>query len=100
MIGCKGAERIAAALQNNHTVTDLDLASNGIGSKGAARIVEALEKNTTVIHFTLVNNDMDFESADRIDVSLKRNTIPTSIVWPKANAGSRTLIKSASGTAV
>ena len=41
-----GAERLAAALDRNQTLTTFDIAGNEIGALGAERLAATLERNT------------------------------------------------------
>ena len=44
--GAVGAERLAAALDRNQTLTTFDIAGNEIGALGAERLAATLERNT------------------------------------------------------
>lgn len=47
-IGAEGAKALAAALEQNTTLSLLYLENNQIGDKGAKAIAKALEQNTTL----------------------------------------------------
>lgn len=53
------AQKIAEALQKNHTLSSLRLDKNGIGPRGALAIVRALRSNNTLTYLNLALNPVD-----------------------------------------
>ena len=74
-IGDKGAEALAKALKNNNTVTILNLWDNNIGVEGAKALSEALENNEIVTALYLAGNNIGDEGAKALTKSF--NTVTT-----------------------
>jgi N-methylhydantoinase B/oxoprolinase/acetone carboxylase alpha subunit len=56
-LNIEGIKRLAEALKDNETVTQIILADNDIGSEGAKALANMLERNNTIAHVKLeINN--------------------------------------------
>ena len=72
-IGDKGATSMAAALEKNSTLTSLDLSENEIGHIGAASLAAALQKNSTLTSMSLRGNDIGDEGVASLAAALEKN---------------------------
>ena len=72
-IGDEGTKRIAEMLENNNTITSLDLDCNDIGDEGAKCIAVMLKINKTLTSLNLANNDIDQEITVQIAEALNKN---------------------------
>ena len=73
------AERLAAALEQNTSVTSLNLRGNGIGRQGAELLAAALEQNTSVTTLDLWDNDIGDPGAEQLAAALEQNTSVTTL---------------------
>ncbi|CAF1309636.1 unnamed protein product [Adineta steineri] len=71
--GGNGAQHLAGALQNNKTLTTLDLADNGISVKGGQSLANALQNNTTLTTLDLGSNWIGTEGAQHVANALQNN---------------------------
>jgi len=74
-----GAERLAAALENNSSLTTLELARNQIGDSGAKRLADALKKNYTLATLILSGNSIQAQGVERLAGALVKNTTLTTL---------------------
>lgn len=72
-LGADGAKLVAEALSHNDTLQRLDLWRNGIGSEGAEHVAKALECNDTLLHLDLRRNGIDSEGAKHIADALAQS---------------------------
>jgi len=70
-LGNEGAEKLAAALRTNTTLTTLSLGSNKIGSAGGAAIAKALKVNTTLKLLDLIGNDLDGKAKQMVRAAVE-----------------------------
>ena len=66
---------IAAALEKNSTITNVDLCCNFLGDKDAGRTAEALEKNSSITNLNLVANKIRLGFNHAKEISLQSNCI-------------------------
>ena len=77
-----GAQAIAAALHENHTFTDLNLATNRLREGGAQAIAAALRENHTLANLNLGVNALREGGAQAIAAALRVNTtLQTLYLW-------------------
>ena len=90
-IGDQGAERLAAALETNSTLTSLHLGKNRIGARGAKRFAAALETNVSVTSLNLQNfrGDPTGGYFDLVQALVKKNKygVRVATVHCSQNAG-------------
>jgi hypothetical protein len=58
-LGEGGAQAIAAALRENHTLTELNLDHNSLGEGGAQAVAAALRENHTLTELNLDDNSLE-----------------------------------------
>jgi len=68
---------LANALENNTNLTILDLGNNEIGSEGAQAIANTLHNNKTLISIDLSNNQIGDEGVQALASALENNTTLT-----------------------
>ena len=78
-LGPAGAESLATALKTNKTLTDLYLAGNNLGPAGAESFVRALKTNTTLRNLNLSSNNLGPAGAELPARALKRNKTLTNL---------------------
>ena len=78
-IGPAGAESLATALKTNTTLTNLDLLGSNIGSAGAESLAKALKTNATLTNLNLTGNNIDSAGAESLARALKTNTTLTNL---------------------
>jgi Ran GTPase-activating protein (RanGAP) involved in mRNA processing and transport len=78
-IGSEGAKALATALSGNETLTTIDIIFNNIGDEGAQAIAEALKTNTTLTKLNISGNNIGDAGAKAIAEALtpKGNYKPT-----------------------
>jgi len=77
-----GAQAIAAALHENHTLTDLNLENNRLREGGAQAIAAALRENHTLANLNLGVNALREGGAQAIAAALRVNTtLQTLYLW-------------------
>merc|ERR1719201_1763472 len=82
--GAEGAEKVAALLSRNSTITYLDVSGNRIGDHGAEAIATALDKNSTIVGLNLQSNYIGDQGAQCIIAAMeKRSTLQ---VWMSGNS--------------
>ena len=86
-IGPTGAESLSTALKTNTTLTHLDLSSNNIGPGGAVSLATALKTNTTLTHLDLQGNNIGPGGAVSLAAALKTNTTLTKLDLQGNNIG-------------
>ncbi len=86
-IGPEGTKAIAKALENNTSLTSLDLSSNNIGPEGTKALAKALENNTSLTSLILWKNNIGPEGAKALAKALENNTRLTSLYLWKNNIG-------------
>ena len=82
-----GAESIAAALKTNTTLTNLGLDDNNLGPAGAASLATALKTNTSLKSLDLSDNNLGPAGAESLATALKTNTSLTSLDLSGNNLG-------------
>ena len=78
-LGPAGAESLATALKTNKTLTDLYLAGNNLGPAGAESFARALKTNTTLRNLNLSSNNLGPAGAELPARALKRNKTLTNL---------------------
>jgi hypothetical protein len=78
-ICCKGAQKLASALEVNGHVKSLKLAHNDIGDDGAACLARMLERNTSLTELNLSYNPIGNKGALELIGSLRSDSALTSI---------------------
>jgi Ran GTPase-activating protein (RanGAP) involved in mRNA processing and transport len=73
-----GAKAIATVLENNHTLTSIDLSSNHLYSDSACVLAEALT-NSALVSLDLNRNDINELGAKAIATALEKNNTLTSL---------------------
>ena len=86
-IGPAGAESLATALKTNTTLTNLDLQGNNIGPAGAESLATALKTNTTLTNLDLSSNNIGPDGAESLAKALKTNTALTNLYLSGNNVG-------------
>jgi hypothetical protein len=86
-IGAEGARSLAAALDNNSTLTSLDLHDNEIGAEGARSLATALDNNATLTSLDLRRNNIGAEGARSLAAALRNNATLTSLELRGNNIG-------------
>ena len=86
-IGPAGAESLATALKTNTTLTNLDLSDNNLGPVGAESLATALKTNTTLTNLNLFYNDLGPAGAESLATALKTNTTLTNLNMSVHNLG-------------
>ena len=84
-IGPTGAESLSTALKTNTTLTHLDLSSNNIGPGGAVSLATALKTNTTLTNLDLRSNNIGPFDAESLATALKTNTTLTNLCLSYGN---------------
>jgi len=69
-IGNDGVETLANALNENTSVTEIDLKQNNISVEGASRLADALKESTTVTKINLAWNKIGADGASAPTVAL------------------------------
>ena len=95
-IGDADAAVLAAALETNTTLTNLNLAHNNIGFAGAESLATALKTNTTLTNLDLSWNNLGPAGAELLAISLKTNTTLTNLNLSRNKlgpAGAESLVK-------
>jgi hypothetical protein len=72
-IGSEGAKALAAALRRNRTLRKLDLRWNEIGNAGVLAFVETLQSNHALLTLEITGNNSSFKHAEEIERLLTRN---------------------------
>ena len=70
---------LAAVLEANTTLTNLDLQGNNIGPAGAVSLATALKTNTTLTNLDLSYNNIGSAGAESLATALKTNTTLTNL---------------------
>ncbi|OZG31267.1 leucine-rich repeat domain-containing protein [Rickettsia endosymbiont of Culicoides newsteadi] len=78
VIGDKGAEELAEALENNTTVKKIDLMSTGIGNKGVYALAKVLPKSA-VREIDLSHNNIGNDGVEALANALKNNSAVTEV---------------------
>jgi hypothetical protein len=78
-IGDDGVKTLSNALEENTTVTEINLGWNGIGDEGVSALAKALEENSTVTRIDLWSNEIGAEGVAALADALKVNTSVTAI---------------------
>ena len=78
-IGPAGAESLATALKTNTTLTNLFLSHNNIGPAGAESVATVLKTNTTLTNLDLSHNNLGLAGAESFATALKANTTLTNL---------------------
>ena len=86
-IGPTGAESLATALKTNTTLTHLDLSGNNIAPGGAVSLATALKTNTTLTNLDLQGNNIGPGGAVSLAAALKTNTTLTKLDLQGNNIG-------------
>jgi len=73
-LGDRGASRIAAAIENTHSLRVLKLRNCQINDAGAVRLAEALEMNTSLSDISLAQNAISDEGGWRLAEALSRSS--------------------------
>ena len=81
------ADVLAAVLETNSTLTNLNLCYNNIGPTGAVSLATALEENTTLTNLELSFNHPGPAGAESLAKALKTNTTLTNLVLSFNNLG-------------
>ena len=68
------AAALAAVLEANTTLTNLDLQGNNIGPAGAESLATALKTNRTLTNLDLFGNNIGPTGAESLATALKTNT--------------------------
>ena len=92
-IGPAGAESLATALKTNTTLTNLDLSYNNIGSAGAESLATALKTNTTLTNLNLSLNNIGPAGAESLATALKTNTTLKQLILGHGNDISESVYK-------
>ncbi|KAK7907846.1 hypothetical protein WMY93_016458 [Mugilogobius chulae] len=72
-IGPLGAKALAIALQDDTTITNLELEDNSLKAEGTHYVVEMLQSNTKIHSFNLSKNGLCFEGAQIISKMMSDN---------------------------
>ena len=83
----EGAKLLADALQQNRTLTSLNLAGNQIGDEGAKALAEALTQNRTLTSLSLGANNIGAEGVKALADALKQNRTLTNLDLGANNIG-------------
>ena len=86
-IGPAGAESLATALKTNTTLTNLFLSHNNIGPAGAESVATVLKTNTTLTNLDLSHNNLGPAGAESFATALKANTTLTNLFLSDNNIG-------------
>ena len=86
-IGPAGAESLATALKTNRTLTNLNLRGNDVDPAGAEALATALKTNTTLTKLNLRGNNIDPAGAESLATALKTNTTLTNLDLRVNNIG-------------
>ena len=78
-LGPAGAESLATALETNKTLTNLYLAGNNLGPAGAESFATVLKKNITLTHLNLSSNNLGPAGAESPARALERNKTLTNL---------------------
>ena len=78
-IGPEGAKALAGVLKENKTLTTLNLGSNNIDSEGAKALAAALEVNKTLTTLNLSDNNIGPEEAKALAEALEVNKTLTTL---------------------
>ena len=86
-LGPAGAESLATALKTNKTLTDLYLAGNNLGPAGAESFARALKTNTTLRNLNLSSNNLGPAGAEPLATALKTNKTLTNLYLANNSIG-------------
>ena len=86
-LGPAGAESLATALKTNTTLTNLDLSVNNLGPAGAESLATALKTNTILTNLDLSGNNVGPAGAESLATALKTNTSLTNLNLRRNNLG-------------
>ena len=86
-MGDAAAPVLAAVLETNTTLTNLDLSGNYLGPAGAESLATALKTNTTLTNLDLSGNNLGPAGAESLATALKTNTILTNLDFSGNNVG-------------
>ena len=86
-LGPAGAESLATALKTNKTLTDLYLAGNNLGPAGAESFARALKTNTTLRNLNLSSKNLGPAGAELPARALKRNKTLTNLYFADNSIG-------------
>ncbi|CAH3184204.1 unnamed protein product, partial [Porites lobata] len=78
-IGSAGAESLATALKTNTNLTKLNLRSNNIGPAGGESLATGLKTNTTLKNLNLSFNSIGPAGAESLAAALRANTTLTNL---------------------
>ena len=70
----EAADEIAAAINCNAQLQELDISKNKFGIVGAIKIAQALQKISTLIKLYIDHNDITNEAADDIEIAIVNNS--------------------------
>jgi Ran GTPase-activating protein (RanGAP) involved in mRNA processing and transport len=73
-LGAEGVRTLAAAMETNGTVTDLDLCHNDIGAAGAEVFAAVMKKNATLRSLDLGDNNIGINGAQMLAMGLTNLT--------------------------
>jgi Leucine Rich repeat len=77
-LGLEGVCTLAAMLQHNTVLTNLNIGNNHLGPKSARVLIEALQHNTVLTTLNLSSNDLGPEGAFALAKVIQHNTVLTS----------------------
>ena len=86
-LGPAGAESLATALKTNTTLTNLNLSLNNIGPAGAESLATALKTNKTLTDLYLAGNNLGPAGAESFARALKTNTTLRNLNLSSNNLG-------------
>ncbi|CAF0988062.1 unnamed protein product [Adineta ricciae] len=86
-IGDAGAQYVSDALRHNTTLTVLDLYDNEIGDAGAQYVSDALRHNTTLTTLHLSRNQIGEKGAQYVSDALRHNTTLTTLYLSRNQIG-------------
>ena len=86
-LGPAGAESLATALKTNTALTNLELSGNNLGPAGAESLATALKTNTALTNLNLFCNNLGPAGAESLATALKTNTTLTNLNMSVNNLG-------------
>ena len=72
-VGDAGASALANALQNNHSLTNLYLSHNQVGAAGASALANAIQNNHSLTNLDLDRNQVGAAGASALATALQNN---------------------------
>ncbi|XP_042358927.1 leucine-rich repeat-containing protein 74A-like [Plectropomus leopardus] len=73
VMGPLGAKAVAVVLQNDNTISNLELEDNALKAEGTRYLMEMLQTNISIQSLNLSNNQLHLEGADMVSKMLKDN---------------------------